>query len=67
MQNLREMAEMQCSTVFHGICPEMLASEGFERNLQQILIRWIIFNSFPQLVHKSKKQALRGPMNPYPA
>jgi len=36
MQNLREMAEMQCSTVFHGIRPEMLASEGFGKNLQQI-------------------------------
>lgn len=39
MQNLRSIAEMQCGTVFHAMWPEMLASEGFGKNLQQILIR----------------------------
>src|SRR5258708_34855113 len=52
MQNLRDVAERQSSTVFHAMWPEMLASEGFGKNLQQNLIRLIFFNSFPQLVHK---------------
>jgi len=50
--DIHQIDEMQYNSMFHAMCPEMLASEGFEKNLQQFLIQQSFFNSFPQLVHK---------------
>jgi hypothetical protein len=55
MGNLRDMAESQSCSMFHAMRPEILASEGFAKNLQQNLIRFIFFMSFPQKVHKFDK------------
>jgi hypothetical protein len=35
MLNVREPAETRSTTMFHAMSAEMLASEGFEKNLQQ--------------------------------
>jgi len=55
MGNLRALAESRSCGMFHAMCPEMLTSEGFGKNLQQNLIRFIFFMSFPQKVHKFDK------------
>jgi cytoplasmic iron level regulating protein YaaA (DUF328/UPF0246 family) len=40
--------KMQASSMFHGLMAENLASEGFERNLQQRLIQdlLILFHNY---------------------
>jgi len=59
MSNLRASAESRSCGLFHAMRPEMLASEGFGKNLQQNLIRFIFFMSFPQKVHKFGKSRHR--------
>jgi hypothetical protein len=46
------MDEMQASRAFQRLSPEILASWGFEKNLQQILIQQTFFYYYPQLVHR---------------
>jgi len=61
MANLRPMAEILSSSMFHGTRAEILAGKGFEKNLQQISIRPTFFNSFPQIVHKAAEAACARP------
>jgi hypothetical protein len=43
---------MQCCSTFQVKQAEILASEGFGENLQQILTQKYFFNGYPQLVHR---------------
>jgi hypothetical protein len=47
---------MQCCSTFQVKQAEILASEGFGENLQQILIQKYFFNGYPQLVHRLQQR-----------
>jgi hypothetical protein len=47
---------MQCCSTFQGKQAEILASEGFGENLQQILIQKYFFKGYPQLVHRPQQR-----------
>jgi hypothetical protein len=64
----RETSEKQYGHMFHEMWAESLASEGFGKNLQQILMGCKILNSFPQLVHnfhnRAKSNKIIAPFTP---